>query len=90
MPSLNGLDDDVTPLEERFRKVLTRADRKSQVMQCLGFCTADFCTADFCTADFCTADFCTADFWSLLAYESAEQKQTLSNLRLFISSGLNK
>ena len=42
MPSLNGLDDDVTPLEERFRKVLTRADRKSQVMQCLGFCTANF------------------------------------------------
>jgi len=33
---------------------INRADRKYQVRQYLGFCTADF--------------------WSLLAYESAEQK----------------
>ena len=42
--------------EVRFINVflINRPDRKSQVVQCFGFCTADF--------------------WSLLAYESAEQK----------------
>ena len=38
----------------KITSLISGADRKSQVGQCL--------------------DFCTADFWSLLAFESAEQK----------------